>query len=338
MVVLVSGCWTQYRGNLAHSGNQTLEFAISAANVSTLTESWTGTTAGAIMTAPAVVDGVAYVGAADGRLYAFDATGTRGCSTIVPKVCEPLWSAEVNIGEPIRSSPAVAGGSVYVRGRDTLVAFDAAGSNGCSTLAPKICSPLWRADALGEARSAPTVAGGAVFTAAADGLRAFDATGSGSACVGVPKTCTAVWSSTPFTPGWDAAPTISNGTVFVSGATDVYGFDASGAASCTGAPKICAARWSAPGAGSSPAVVDGILYLAGGTHGLAAYNATGTQGCTATPRSCSPLWTAASPSGVTSASSRPQSSAKPCTYMCTARSRRPRPPGLSADRTDASRM
>ena len=50
MVVLASGCWTQYRGNLAHSGNQALEFAINTANVSTLTESWTGATVGAVTT------------------------------------------------------------------------------------------------------------------------------------------------------------------------------------------------------------------------------------------------------------------------------------------------
>ena len=293
MVLIMSGCWTQYRGNLAHSGNQPLEFAINAANVSTLTESWTGTTAGAITTAPSVVDGVAYVGAADGRLYAFDATGTRGCSTTTPKVCEPLWSAEVNVGDPIRSSPAVAGGSVYVRGRGSLMAYDATGRNGCTTVAPKTCSPLWRADALGDAQSAPTVAAGTVFTAAGDGLRAFDATGSGRTCGGVPTTCSPIWSSTTFTPGWDAAPTISNGIVFVSGATDVYGFDATGTLGCTGSPKVCAARWSAPGAGSSPAVVDGILYLAGGSHGLAAYDATGSVGCTATPQRCAPLWTAA---------------------------------------------
>ena len=293
MVTIMSGCWTQYRGNLAHSGNQTLEFAINAANVSTLTESWTGTTAGGITTAPAVVDGVAFVGAADGRMYAFDAAGTRGCSNTTPKSCDPLWSAAVNLGDPIRTSPAVAGGSVYVRGRDSLVVFDAAGRNGCTAVTPKVCSPIWRADSLGDVMSSPTVAGGTVFTAAGTGLRAFDATGSGPTCGGVPTVCSPVWSSAPFTPSWDAGPTISEGMVFVSGATDVYGFDVTGTAGCTGTPKVCTTRWSAPGAGSSPAVVDGILYLAGGTRGLAAYDATGVQGCTATPKRCGPLWTAA---------------------------------------------
>ena len=293
MVTIASGCWTQYRGNLAHSGNQALEFGINPANVSTLTESWSGMTGGAITTAPAVVDGVAYVGAADGRLYAFDATGTGGCSNTTPKSCEPLWSAAVNVGDTIRTSPAVAGGSVYVRGRDSLLAFDAAGLNSCGTVTPKVCSPIWRADSLGDVMSSPTVAAGTVFTAAGNGLRAFDATASGPTCSGTPKVCGPVWSSSPFTPSWDAAPTVSDGTVFVAGTTDVYGFDVSGTAGCTGTPTVCAARWTAPGAGSSPAVVDGILYLAGGTHGLAAYDATGVQGCTATPKRCAPLWTAA---------------------------------------------
>ena len=126
MATIVSGCWMQYRGNLAHSGNQSFEFAINAANVSTLTESWKGTTAGAITTAP-----------------------------------------------------AVAGGRVYVRGRDRLLAFDAAGLNGCAAVTPKVCSPIWRADSLGDVMSSPTVAAGTVLTAAGDGLRAFDATASG---------------------------------------------------------------------------------------------------------------------------------------------------------------
>lgn len=293
MATIVSGCWTQYRGNLAHSGNQSLEFAINAANVSTLTESWKGTTAGAITTAPAVVDGIAYVGAADGRLYAFDATGTRGCSNTTPISCDPLWSAAVNLGDAIRTSPAVAGGSVYVRGRDSLLAFDAAGRNGCTAVTPTVCSPIWRADSLGDVMSSPTVAAGTVFTAAGNGLRAFDATASGPSCSGTPKVCSPVWSSPPFTPSWDAAPTVSDGTVFVAGTTDVYGFDVSGTSGCAGTPKVCTTRWSAPGTGSSPAVVDGILYIAGGTHGLAAYDATGVQACTSTPKRCAPLWTAA---------------------------------------------
>ncbi len=290
MVIIVSGCWTQYRGNVAHSGNQSFEFTINLANVSTLSETWTGATAGPITTAPAVVDGVAYVGAADGRLYAFD---TRACPTTAPTSCEPLWSAEVNAGYPVRSSPAVAGGRVYVRGRDSLAVFDASGRTGCNAGAPKICSALWRAESLGDVMSAPTVAAGTVFTTATDGLRAYDASGSGLSCVGAPLVCSPIWSSTPFTPSWDAAPTVSDGTVFVSGASDVNGFDAAGVAGCAGAPKVCTARWSAAGTGSSPAVVDGILYLAGGAHGLAAYDATGTQNCTAPPKRCTPLWTAA---------------------------------------------
>ena len=68
-----------------------------------------------------MVNGVVYIGSDDVKLYAFDATGSSGCSG-TPKTCAPLWTATT--GGRIISSPAVANGSVYVGSDDlTLYAF-----------------------------------------------------------------------------------------------------------------------------------------------------------------------------------------------------------------------
>ncbi len=293
VALFASGCWSQYRGNLAHSGHQSLEFAIGVNNVSTLTDQWTGATGGAVTTAPAIVDGVAYVGATDGVLYAFDATGTRDCSLGAPKACAPQWSATVGAGTPIRTSPAVAGGFVYVQGEDALFAFDARGVSGCSPGPPRSCAPLWRTASIGDVPSSPAVAADIVFTTADDGLRAYDASGNSPTCAGTPKVCEPLWSSTPFAPSRDASPTVADGTVFVTGANAMYAFSATDQTTCSGTPRRCAPRWIADGTGSSPAVVGGTVYLAGGTRGLAAYDAAGVLGCAGIPRTCAPRWTAA---------------------------------------------
>ena len=36
----LTGCWTQFRHDAAHSGHQDFEFAISPANVATLAQAW----------------------------------------------------------------------------------------------------------------------------------------------------------------------------------------------------------------------------------------------------------------------------------------------------------
>jgi hypothetical protein len=65
------------------------------------------------MSSPVVVDGILYVGAFDGNLYAFKAAG---CGS---PICQPLWHGHT--GGYIESSPAVAGGVVYVGSADHLL-------------------------------------------------------------------------------------------------------------------------------------------------------------------------------------------------------------------------
>ena len=64
-----------------------------------------------VISSPAVVNGIVYVGSQDGKLYAYDAAGSTGCSGS-PKTCSPLWTVET--GGSVYSSPAIANGVVYV--------------------------------------------------------------------------------------------------------------------------------------------------------------------------------------------------------------------------------
>jgi len=89
---------------------------------------------------PAVANGVLYI--ANGTLYAFDATGSTGC-TGTPAVCAPLWTSVLSSRQN-GSGPAVADGVVYVNSRDLgLQAFDAAGVTNCSPLTRQIQNSLF---------------------------------------------------------------------------------------------------------------------------------------------------------------------------------------------------
>jgi outer membrane protein assembly factor BamB len=127
---------------------------------------WTARTGGAIGdSSPAVANGVVYVGAADNKLYAFDATGTNDCSG-KPKSCSSLWTATT--AGVIESSPAVANGIVYVGSGDNhLYAYDAMGTTNCSG-SPKTCTPLWSAATGNVVSSSPAVANGAVYVGSYD--------------------------------------------------------------------------------------------------------------------------------------------------------------------------
>jgi outer membrane protein assembly factor BamB len=56
-----------------------------------------------------------------------------------------------------------------------------------------------------------------------------------------------------------------------------------------------ALQWTATTGGpvdSSPAVVNGVVYVGSGDGNLYAFDAAGSAGCSGTPKTCSPLWTA----------------------------------------------
>ena len=221
---------------------------------------WTAATLGPITSTAAVVDGVVYVGS--DRLYAFDGAGATGC-TGTPRVCSPLWTGTTG---SIDSSPAVAGGVVYVGSNDQkLYAFDAAATTGCAG-SPKVCAPLWTGATGGAAFSSPAVAGGVVYVGSFDKrLYAFDA-GGVTGCSGAPKSCVPLWTSEALSDLVISSPAAVGGLVFLgegAGGRGVLAFDAAGTTGCSGTPKVCAPVWAGAmpaGVRSSPAVAGSMVY------------------------------------------------------------------------------
>jgi outer membrane protein assembly factor BamB len=277
-----------------------------------------------------VSGGVVYVTgvtASANMLFAFDASGTQGCSG-APTVCAPLWTATFGPPSPDTDqslesrSPAVAGGRVYVSGADhTVYAFDAAGQQNCGGV-PKQCSALWTAVVPltgAGGLSAPAVAGGVLYVTGAagpggvamGGLFAFDAAGTKS-CSGAPKQCSPIWTSNPTAAATRQPPAIWNGFVYIvahapSGEhNQLRAFDATGTQGCTGTPKTCQPIWTSTTEllTGAPTAANGVIYVVGTsgllcpdlcttTRHLYAFDASGVQGCAGTPKKCGPLldWT-----------------------------------------------
>ncbi len=165
---------------------------------------------------PAVGNGTLFVAGYGGKLYAYDAAGTDGCSAST-KTCSPLWSASVG---DTRNTPAVANGIVYVTNvSGGLRAFDATGCTGSTN----VCAPLWTfhpPNATGTAvTGSPAGANGVVYTVAPDStFYALEAAGS-IGCSGTPKTCSPQWSTNPGKSSTDASPAIVDGTVYWNSGT-----------------------------------------------------------------------------------------------------------------------
>lgn len=220
---------------------------------------------------PALANGVVYAGAIDGKLYAFDAAGTRNCVGTTTKTCFPLWLGLAGINE-LPSSPAVANGVVYISSDDgRLYAFDATGGDaactGSRTGGSRVCYPLWWGTTGNEVRSSPAVADGIVYVGSLDGkLYAFDAAGTNN-CGGNPRSCAPLWTGTTGSNVF-SSPAVANGVVYVgSNDTKLYAFDAAGTENCAGNPKACAPLWTGTTLSTveqSPAVANGTVYAASG--------------------------------------------------------------------------
>jgi hypothetical protein len=250
-----SADWGALQGGPARTGDQSDETRIGTGNVSKLSQVRTyKTNFGS--TAPLIANGILYV--ATNRLYAFDATGASGCLA-APATCTPLWTAPTAYIHGM----AIANGEIFVTDGEGVQAFSAAGSENCSGT-PKVCAPLW-------ATSTTTATGPA------------------------------------FEPG-PGSPVVANGVLYVPGYGDgiapnlggayVAAFDAAGTTGCSGTPTVCVPMWTTSGlpvsSGNegSPAIADGVLYIANGAT-LDAFGATGSAGCSGVPKVCAPLWTGA---------------------------------------------
>jgi outer membrane protein assembly factor BamB len=221
---------------------------------------WSGTAPGIIgaqNSIPAVANGLVYVGARDGNLYAFDANGTTGCSG-APKVCAPIWLATTAAGAEVASSPSVVDGVLYV-GSDggDLWAYDAAGNTNCTTGSPRVCGPLWRGEINVSVSSTPAVANGLVYVGGGDGaLYAFDATGT-VGCSTFPVVCQPKWASQAGSTIFLSSPAVVDGVVYIGSFHDLHAFDAR-----TGAPI---SHFTTGGfILGSPAVANGKVYIGSG--------------------------------------------------------------------------
>ncbi len=196
---------------------------------------WTGTISnGSTYSAPAVANGIVYVGAVNSGLYAFDATGSTNCSTgAAVRTCAPLWIATTSSG--IEGTPAVAYGLVYAVSPDgVLSAFAAARPGNCpGTGIAKTCAraPLWTtaADTGGySVTSSPAVANGVVFSSTNRGIFGYDATGSLNCSVsGTAKTCAPLWSTGTGTgTGGADSLAIADGVLFINnhGKGEIYAY------------------------------------------------------------------------------------------------------------------
>jgi hypothetical protein len=156
---------------------------------------WTADTGGTISATPVIAGGEVYVGASNGVLYAFPATGCGLCAT-------PDWTATT--GGEITSSVAVTDTTVFVSSTDGTLSAYPLGGCGSST-----CSPEWTA-IVGGSLSAPTVDGSLVFVASTDHrLDGFATAGCGA------TTCRASWHADVGAPV-TTAPGVNGDLVFVT--------------------------------------------------------------------------------------------------------------------------
>ena len=234
---------------------------------------WVSTSLAQIIDSPTVVNGIVYIGSQtspssnDGRLNAFTAAGC-GQAT-----CAPLWQGLVGDQSVLQSSPAVAGGTVYIGSFDgKLYAFDA---NGCGAAT---CRPLWTAQTGGPIESTPTVWQGKVYVGSNDGrLHVFDANGCGG------RQCLALWTGKVGGTIFESSPAIVDGVVYIASQHWFAAFDAGGC----GAAR-CSPLWRAfddnQFFNGSAAVAGGHVFIPL-ENGIAVYAADGCGGSR-----CNPQW------------------------------------------------
>jgi outer membrane protein assembly factor BamB len=317
VAMVVAGCngtsWTMFGFDAIHSEDNAQETVIGAANVGTLAEAGSSAPVGGpITSAPTIANGILYttadVGSNDvGTLYAYSATGGTNCSKRRPKLCRPLWSATPAGGHKLLTSPAVdaAAGIVYVGSADGVLYAYAA-----TTGALEWRSPLMS----GSVGASPTVTDEYVYVSIVYGwtfayplTTGYDGKNPSCATHDGQRTCRPEWKYS--TPGdVFSSPAVANGILYsnVSSPTDrLYAYDDDLDGHCSGtafAPPLGATctnpLWTAStdGGKSSPAVVDGTVYLGSLTSGLLAFSATGSKDCSGVPYSylqgmtCTPLW------------------------------------------------
>ena len=209
---------------------------------------------GGVASDPTVAAGRVFLGARDGKLYAFDAAGATGCSRS-PVVCSPLWTSTLSGPGTSISTPAFTNGRLYATSADGRLYAVSTASTNCSGT-PVSCTTLWRSS-LSTHATAPAIASGVVYSATPGGVEAFDAAGH-TGCAGTPRTCAPLWTAAGTTAN---TPAIANGVLYVGElAGALKTFDAAGTTNCSGVPKTCQPLWSDGASNGSPVVANGTVF------------------------------------------------------------------------------
>jgi len=193
----------------------------------------------------AVANGFVFVNAGD-RVWAFDASGSVGCSN-TPKTCTPVWSTAPGID----GLTTISATTMFLSAEGKVYAVDATGKTNCSG-SPAVCSPLWSAVTGSTSFLTPAaVADGKLFVTSADAkLYAFDSTAS--SCSGTPKVCGVLWSASLGTDKTSRAA-VAQGVVYVAEyGVGLLAFDAGGVTttretSATGPPRRRSSPWRCRG-------------------------------------------------------------------------------------------
>jgi outer membrane protein assembly factor BamB len=269
MVYVTNGLSVSETGSASHYGAASA--TVHALDSVTGARRWRVFTGRGVESSPAVAPGAlyggsgdgVYFGANDGSVYALDArTGAQVWAYQTsdrppPPPGELEHLEQYALGYFIRSSPAVAGGNVYIGGPHArILALDAAAGSllwTWQTNAERLPGRSGTRPLDGDQTfpvmitSSPAVADGTVYVAGADShAYALDAAS------GEPR-----WSR--WVGGRGSSPAVAGGTVYIGGAQAVYALDAA-----SGQPW-----WEhhpADGtyfAGHAPAVADGTVYIAG---------------------------------------------------------------------------
>ncbi len=302
LLIILPGCWSQFRGNSAHTGYNPNEHILSVTNVEHgLVNSWTGGSAagvpmGPVYSSPAVAAVLnrsasaeyVFIGSTDGYLYAFNALGCAGNLQ-----CGPVWQSAY-LGTITASSPAVA--DEVINGVQTSVVY-VLGDPGCSgtqfytklyAINAANGSAIWHTD-VGpqEADSSPNVVGAVVYVLGgvfSQGVLAIDATNGNLLWTGPPIV-------TPY-----PSPAVANGDVYTPSDRGVLSaFDANGCNQLS-----CSPLWTGHAGGTylqeSPAVANAVVngnqnpvvYIGSYDGYLYAFDANGIINCT--NHICQPLW------------------------------------------------
>ncbi|MGH2558457.1 MAG: PQQ-binding-like beta-propeller repeat protein [Thermomicrobiales bacterium] len=278
------GTVAMFRGDPAHTGRHPGPGPTGDPKIE-----WRVHTGGELYSTAAVSDGVIYIGTKTGSLLAIDeATG------------EDRWEYDLNDYVIVRSSPAIADGTVFIGGGYALYA-----------VAADTGALLWQFGMPHIGQTSPTVSGGVVYVSSQEGhLYAIDmatheatwhfqidglifsspAVGEGMVFIGSDDGNLYAVKADSGKIAWKfqteggifAAPTVVNGTVYVaSKSQSIFAIDV----------KTGEERWQyGIGGESSPAVIDGVVYVGSDDGGLYALDA----------KTGDPLWLVPTGSPVTS--------------------------------------